>query len=198
MDDATTLKSRVKKAKAQGQTQLVIDSPIPIYAETNGLDEASLTYMIVIARAVGSKSVVLDPHKLTTFQRFQIVDTLTTPEYRDCCRPDPSDLPADITPPEKNQIYVRLNGGEQSIDNVEVVQKRELDFKNGEEYLLFLLPDRTGVIATIPLGPYGGFRIKGDQIESMLDYPHTLDTEIAAKHGKSLGMLKRALKDKRQ
>lgn len=197
-EDATTLKARANKAKAKGQTQLVIESPIPIYAETKGLDEASTTYMIVVAKAVGGKSLMLDPHKLTTFQRFQIIDTLTTPEYRDCCRPDASDLPADITPPGKDHIYVRLNGGEQSVDNVEVVQKRELDFKNGEDYLLFLLPDQTGVIATIPLGPYGAFRIKGDQIESLLGYPHTLDTEITSIHGKSLGVLKRALRDKRR
>lgn len=137
---------------------------------------------------------MLSPHKLTTFQKFEILDRLTTPKTKSCCGPKTSDFPPGVETPGPNEIYVRMNGGTYVIDDVEVTQEPELNFSLTEEYLLFLLPDETGVVSTIPLGPYGIFNIKGDGVESILNYPHVLDTEIKSKHNGSLGRLRAKLR----
>lgn len=192
--DQTSLKARAKKVKAKGQNKAVFASPLPIYAETSGMDEASSTYLIVVARPLEATTVLASPDKLTTFQKFEILDRLSTPAARSCCGPKASDLPTSLAAPGPNEIYVRMNGGKAVIEDVEVTQEAELKFNGSEEYLLFLLPDESGVISTVPLGPYGVFRLKGDNLESVLDYPHTLDNEIKSKHGQSLGRLKAGLK----
>jgi hypothetical protein len=193
-EDPTTLKARVKKAKANGATKVTFDSPVPIYAETSGLDEASSTYLIVVAKSIEGKTLMLSPHKLTTFQKFEIVERFGEPPNTGCCGPEASDLPSELVSPGTNELYVRINGGEQIIDGVEVTQKKEFQFKDGEQYLLFLLPDTTGVISTIPLGPYGVFKVKDDTVESLMNYRHTLDTEITTNYGKSLTLLKATIR----
>lgn len=190
VEDPTTLKARVKKEKAKGATKVTFASPVPIYAETSGLDEAFSTYLVVIAKPVEAKTFMLSPHKLTTFQKFEIIERLATPANTDCCGPQASDFPAELPSPGVNEIYLRMNGGKALIDGVEVTQQSEFPFKDSEQYLLFLLPDSTGVIGTVPLGPYGIFRVKGDDVESILNSPHTLDTEFKTKFGKSLSRLK--------
>jgi hypothetical protein len=192
-----TLKARVKKVRAKGANKVTFDSPLPIYAETSSLDEASSAYVVVVARPVWAKTLMLSPDKLTTFQKFEIIDRLNSPPNVGCCGPQTSDFPSELPPPGPNAIYVRMNGGKMLIDGVEVTQKTEFQLRGPEQYLLFLLPDATGVISTIPLGPYGIFTVKEGSIESILNYPHTLDSEIRTKHGKSLNRLKTELKRSR-
>lgn len=192
-EDPTTLRARVKKAKARGERKVKFGSPVPIYAETAGLEEAAANYLIVLARPREATTLMLSPNKLTTFQKFEILDRLTTPKMRSCCGPKASDLPPGLAVSGPSEIYVRLNGGTYVIDDVEVTQELEFNFSGTQEYLLFLLPDETGVIGTIPLGPYGVFSVKGDSIESILNYPHLLDTEIRSKHNGSLGRLRARL-----
>jgi hypothetical protein len=194
-EDPTTLKARARKAKGKGLTKVVFDSPVPIYAETSGVEEASATYLVVIARPTEAASFMLSPDRLMTFQKFEILERLTTPAAGGCCGPQASDLPPELPAPAADEIYVRINGGRAVIEGVDVTQAIELDFKNAHEYLLFLLPDASGVIASVPLGPYGVFEVKGDGLASILNYPHTLDTEIKAKHGGSLARLKLKLKE---
>jgi len=194
VEDPTSLRARVKKVKAKGEKKAKFGSPVPIYAETTGLEESAANYLIVLARPLGATTLMLSPHKLTTFQKFEILDRLTTPITKSCCGPKTSDLPPGLAVSGPNEIYVRMNGGTYVIDDVEVTQEPEFNFSGTEEYLLFLLPDETGVVSTIPLGPYGVFNVKGDGVESILNYPHVLDTEIKAKHNGSLGRLRAKLK----
>lgn len=193
-EDPTTLRARVKKVKAKGEKKAKFGAPVPIYAETAGLEEASTNYLIVLARPLQATTLMLSPHKLTTFQKFEILDRLATPKTKSCCGPKTSDLPPGLAVSGPNEIYVRMNGGTYVIDDVEVTQEPEFNFNGTEEYLLFLLPDETGVVSTIPLGPYGVFNVKGDGVESTLNYPHILDTEIKSKHNGSLGRLRANLR----
>lgn len=193
-EDPTTLKARVKKEKAKGANKVNFSSPVPIYAETGGIDEAAATYLLVIAKPAGASSFMLSPHKLTTFQKFEIIERVSAGTPPGCCGPQASELPPGLPPPGPDEIYVRMNGGKAVIDDVEVTQESEFSFDESERYLLFLLPDKTGVLGTIPLGPYGIFKVKGDAVESVLNYPHTLDSEVKAKFGKSLERLKAGLR----
>lgn len=193
-EDPTTLRARVKKVKARGEKKARFGSPVPIYAETNGLEDAATNYLIVLARPLEATTLMLSPDKLTTFQKFEILDRFTAPKARSCCGPKTSDLPPGLATSGPNEIYVRMNGGSYVIDDVEVTQEPEFDFHGTEEYLLFLLPDETNVLGSLPLGPYGVFNVKGDSVESILNHPHVLDTEIKSKHNGSLGRLRAKLR----
>jgi hypothetical protein len=191
--DPTTLKARVKKIRLKGEKKATFSSPVPIYAETSGLEEASSTYLIVAARPTEARTFLSSPHKLTTYQKFEIIERLNAPPSVGCCGPQASDIPPGLPPPGADEIYVRMNGGTAVIDEVEVTQEPEFNFESTETYLLFLLPDSAATVSTIPLGPYGVFNLKGNSIESLLDYPHVLDAEIKGKHGRSLPNLRAAL-----
>jgi hypothetical protein len=193
----TSLRARVRKEKAKGEKKVKFGGPVPIYAETTGLEEAAANYLIVLARPLEVTTLMLSPDKLTTFQKFEILDRLTTSNTKNCCGPKTSDLPPTLEAPKPNEIYVRMNGGTYVIDDVEVIQEPEFNFNGTEDYLLFLLPDETGAISTIPLGPYGIFNVKGDSVESILNYPHVLDTEIKSKHNGALSRLRAKLKPTR-
>ncbi len=189
-EDPRTLEARAKKQKAKGETKVVLSAPVPIYAETNGIDEASAEYLVVVAKLMEAKSLTLDPYTFTTYYKFRIIEKMSSPTIIDSYGPQASDLPADLPKLNSDEIYVRMSGGKAVIDGVEVIQEGEFSFEHSETYLLFLLPDISSVISTIPLGPYGVFKVKGDTVDSILSVPHTLDSEIKKKFGKSLMYLK--------
>src|SRR5882724_7345241 len=63
-EDPTALRERLKKAKPNGNNEVIFTAPEPILADVGSLDEALANYSVVVAQRVNSTSLQVDARNI--------------------------------------------------------------------------------------------------------------------------------------
>ncbi|HEX8723207.1 MAG TPA: hypothetical protein VF736_21495 [Pyrinomonadaceae bacterium] len=192
----------VKKAKEKGVRRVVLLPAEENFAIVSGLDDAASQFTVVLARPVGKKSYVATEASLVTWNRFRVLEVLSTPTAAPCatCLADlvaPPDVP--VTPGE--EILVPTGGGTVVVDGVTVVAKDKHlgeHFLPSQQYLLFLALDPARGVGKLRMGPYGVFPVddNGD-IRPLAQGDAPLKHDLEAQSGNSLAGLKARLRGRR-
>jgi hypothetical protein len=194
-EDPTALRTRVKKAKPNGNNEVVFAAPEPILADIGSLDEALANYSVVIAQLVDSTSFQVDPRNIMTYHKFRILETLSQKHLP--FLGVPAKLPTELPPLKDNEIYVLEGGGTVVIDDVKVTQKAAYEYSRSRKYLLFISKNSAETIAMVNLGKYGVFRVReddGDGVEAITDEVSPIKRDLEERHANKISRLRDAAK----
>lgn len=193
-EDPTTLRARIKPARARGAQKAVFPGPIPWYEAVRSLGEALARYTVVIAQPVEKRSFMPGPRDIQSIYKLKVIDTLSRANVSGCCVP--TDLPAGLTPLNENEIYLWAGGGTVQLDGVETTVEDEFGgLSTSRQYLLFLKLDPSGKIGMVTLGPRGVFKINPNGVlESIVNDPHVLKRDIEKGYGNSVNRMSVDLK----
>jgi hypothetical protein len=164
------------QAKADGRRHVEIPGPQGLYAQVESLKEALSVYSVVVAKPVASR-IYAQPDRIVTWYKFQIVEQLYL-------QPEPDEIvrafPTEFQPLGAGQFLMQVAGGKALVDGVEIEVKSPLsNLSVDNKYVLFLLFDRSGKVATLQLGPAGVLVIKADQtIETVTEQPTKIRKQI--------------------
>jgi len=194
-EDPTALRARVKKAKPNGNNEVVFAAPEPILADIGSLDEALANYSVVIARIVDSTSLQVDPRNIMTYHKFRVLETLSQKHLP--LAGVPEKLPAELSPLKDNEIYVLEGGGTVLIDGVKVTQKAAYEYAKSRKYLLFISKNSPETIAMVNLGKYGIFRVREDDddtLEAIAEEISPLKRDLDQRHANKISTLRAVAK----
>lgn len=162
----------VKKAKEKGETRLELHGTISNRAQYTNLDDALKSFYLVKVEVISKKTVVEDGEFINTWYKFRVIDTLSkakTSHNFSFMTPPPEMLPL-----QEDEILVPVDGGNATIDGVEVSsgelgQPGERAFDEHQKYLLLLLVDPVSKIGTTDLGSAGVFTVSDDDTFTPFD-----------------------------
>lgn len=154
------IRIKVQSAKARGEKQLQLPTPIPFYAGVRDLDDALGHYSTVIAYPTLKHSQLnSDSTALETWYKFKVTDFLSQPEKPHVCGSckQAANIPPEVLPVNEDELIVKRGGGSLDIDGVRVyVQDASFpDYEIGQRYFLFLIVDLNSRMASVELGPQG-------------------------------------------
>ena len=192
-DDRGTLAWHAKRAKLQGEKQVVIRAPLARYGVADNWNEALSHYSAVVAEPVERKYYVSDDYSVNTWYKFRIIDRLSHPRECDFCS-QLAPLPDDMLPLKEDEILVRKKGGTTTVDGIKImcVDPQFPDFKLSHKYLLFLSLDSAKKEGVLLMGPWGVYSVKsGDVLEIVNpEIKHQLRDEIKTRFGNSVKRIK--------
>lgn len=193
-EDVTTIKARIRKAKAQGKKQVVLSEPEVFYEEVSDVNDALSRYSLIIARPVEKSSLMLDQRNITTFYKFEIIETLSSAQPANCCIAE--SLPDQLQATKENEIYIRVSGGTVNVDDVEVTIPEEFgELSMSQPYLLFISREEGKAIGIVKAGAGGIFKVSDmGKIETLSIRPHTLSLSVAKEYGSSIERLRNEAK----
>lgn len=192
------LKWHAAEAKREGNTKVVISTNLNSYlgSENSSIEQAFVDYSVVVAEPVAKQTYEYDDNNLRTWYKFRIIDALNglkNPACADCVTLAP---PAELLPLDSNEFVLPHEGGNLSIDGIEIEQREPgfSQFQKNQKYLLFLSLYPNGVALTSG-GPIGVFVVdQHDGLTSLHAARDTLKDGIEQKFGSSLNRVKAYLK----
>jgi len=194
-EDPTTLRARLKKAKPNGNNEVIFAAPEPILADVGSLDEALAHFSVVVATLVDATSLQVDARNIMTYYKFRILESLSEKQLAGAGVPE--NLPTELSPPKNDEIYLLEGGGTVLIDGVKVTQKRDYEYVKSRKYLLFISKNNSATIGMVNLGKYGVFRVKeedNDTVEAIVDEVGPLKRDLEQQHGNKISRLRSAAK----
>jgi hypothetical protein len=194
-EDPTALRARLKKAKPNGNNEVIFPAPEPILADIGSLDEALANYSVVLAQLVNSTSLQVDARNIMTYHKFRVLETLSQKHLPMAGVPEK--LPAELSPLKTNEIYVLEGGGTVLIDGVKVTQKAAYEYAKSRKYLLFISKNSPETIAMVSLGKYGIFRVKEDDddtVEAIAEEISPLKRDLDQRHANKISTLRAVAK----
>jgi hypothetical protein len=185
-----------EKAKRQRQPKVSIPSPVFDYAGSSSsldINSALATYTVVIAEPLEKRTYQFTENDLVTWYKFKILDNLSNRKSPACPLYDVTSPPQEFLPLAADEFALSKNGGQATIDGVEIeqVEKDFPQYELGQKYLLFLSFEPSGV-ATAAGGPLGVFSAKADGTVlpiNMRDHP--LKDGLKQKFSNSIERLKK-------
>jgi hypothetical protein len=193
-EDVTTIKARIRGAKASGKKNVVLSAPEIFYEEVGDVNDALSRYSLIIARPVQKSSLMLDQWNITTFYKFEIIEIISSAQTANCCVVE--SLPDQLQATKENEIYLRVGGGTINMDDVDVTIPEEFgELSLSQPYLLFISLDKDKAVGIIKAGAGGIFKIADkDKIETLSAHPHTLSLSVAKDFGSSIEQLRNKAK----
>ncbi|HEX7999211.1 MAG TPA: hypothetical protein VF528_12545 [Pyrinomonadaceae bacterium] len=197
-----TIRQRVQRAKARGQQEIIVPTPVPLLAVVNDLSDALSNFTVVVVQPVGKVTNFEETsNSMMTMYKFKLLEKLSTPLdgagcYECLAWVNP---PNELIPVKEDEFIVPMPGGTMILDGVKVINKSKdfPEFSLGQKYLLFITLDFGRSVGMLQLGPAGVFRINSDDnIESINEWLHPLRKSLEVEHGKSLRRLKDTLKNR--
>jgi hypothetical protein len=191
---ASTLKGRVREAKARGQNTLELNI-LACGWDIGSLREALSRDTVVVADLV-EKRTYDDTYGLYTWYKFKTRETLVEhPRPRTFFEFESG--PSDMLPIAEDEFLIREPNGQMVIDGVTVTQRSNgAKYLEGQTYLLLLWiepSNRTAVRASTD--PLGVFLLDSHgNLNSYIDRPYPLKTDLSKRFGNSIDNLRRALK----
>lgn len=192
----------VKKAKEKGARRVAVLPVEENFAVVNGLDDAASQFTVVLAQPVGKKSYVAGEDRLVTWNRFRVLEVLSTPTAAPCVK-----CLADLVPPldmpvaPREEILVPTGGGSVVVDGVTVVGKDKYlgeHFLPSQKYVLFLSLDPARGVGKLRMGPYGVFPVDdAGNVHAIAEGDVPLKQELESQVGNSLAGLKARLRGRR-
>ena len=187
----------VEMAKAKGESEVLKRASIVDYPVAKSLDEALDYFSVVIAEPLESKSYA-DTYDILTWQKFRIVEELSTPTKQCTTCPSVGTPPAELLPLQPNEFLASKIGGQVMVDDIKVVSK-DPEFPNfveGKRYLLFVSFDSQKLVGALRMGPWGTFSLTSNETLQSVDdrLKHPLREEITQHFGDSVVRLRMHLK----
>ena len=195
-----SIRAQVQEVKANGGTSLSVVAEFN-YPAPNDLNEAIATSSLIVGQlAAVSTSWDDETGDITTWYKFNTVETLVQRAYEPCDICTAPVVPSDLQPVNAGQVVVALSGGAAVIDDV-AVEEMLPDFSGlaiGQRYLLFVNFDPSTNIGGLDYGPSGSLLINSQNtftpvIESLQDQSDEISTGLIAQYGNSLNQLRSAL-----
>jgi hypothetical protein len=163
-------------AKAKGQREVTIPTPISEYTVPRSFDEALAYYSLVVAEPVEQKSYAQN-EGISTWYKFRVVEELSRPTVQCNTCPGFPAAPAEMLPVEQNEFLAAQIGGEAQLNEVRLIS-RDPDFPafvRGKKYLLFLSFDPKKEVGALRMGPWGTFSLDSSEnlkaVDSRLKHP---------------------------
>ena len=191
---ASTLKGRILEAKVRGQHTLELNI-LGCGWDIGSLQEAISRDTVVLAELTGKKTYE-NTYGLYTWYKFKTRETLVE-------HPPPRSFfyfqsaPSDLLPIAEDEFVIAETNGQMVIDGVTVKQRSNgAEYVEDQTYLLFLWIEpskRTAVRASTD--PLGVFLVDRDgNLNSYIERPYPLKTELGKRFKNSINNLRRALK----
>lgn len=185
-------------AKAKGEAEVLKRASIVSYPVAKSLDEALDYFSVVIAEPLESKSYA-DTYDIRTWQKFRIVEELSTPPTKECTTcPAVGTPPAELLPLQANEFWASKIGGQVIVNDVKITSKDPdfPDFVAGKRYLLFVTFDSQKLVGALRMGPWGTFSLTSNETLQAVDdkLKDPLREELAQHFSDSVVKLRMRLK----
>ena len=195
-----SIRAQVQQARSRGDTSMSVVVELN-YPAPNDISEALATSSLIVGQlAAVSTSWDDATGEITTWYKFNTVETLVQRAYEPCENCTTPVVPSDLQPVNAGQVVVALSGGAAVIDDV-AVEELLPDFSGmviGQRYLLFVNFDPATNIGGLDYGPAGALLVNSQNtftpvIESLEDQSDEISTGLIAQYGNSLNQLRAAL-----
>lgn len=189
-----TIRWHAQQARARGQQSVRIPAPRITIVGASDLNDALSRFTVLIATPVESRSYIVAPHRLVTWYRFRVVETLSrrpVPECPTC--PQLMSPPDELLPLNEDEVLLPRHSGTVVIDGVRVttVESGFPPFLPSQRYLLFIDLDASRRVGRLSMGRYGVFTVNADgSIRHINNQDHPFRSEIEMDHGSALERLR--------
>lgn len=175
-DRPGSLRWHAAKAKAEGKKKCVLPGPQGLYAQVKSLDEALSAYNAVIATPVASKTSAEESRIGTTY-KLRVIERISRLPVKEEGQPVP--VPDEFQPLGEDEFILHLPGGTAIVDGVALTMSSAIgDLIPSHKYLMFLLFDPQGRVATLQVGEKGVFEVKDGRLTALAPADSALRRDV--------------------
>lgn len=191
----------VELAKAKGEKRVVVPSLSTLYlslaAAPEELDGRLSDYTVVVAQLVDQKSYLADEAVVRSWNKFKIIEELSTAPPRPTYFSWPSP-PRELLPVKEGEFLIHTQGGAVTVEQVEVVQADAdiVPLKKGGKYLLVISLDPSTNVGWLELGPQALLPIGPDNSLYASQENNLLQQVVKGRHNGSLSHLRASLRSR--
>jgi hypothetical protein len=190
----------VKRAKANGQTEITIPASIVDYGGSSSsttIGKVLSLYDCVIATPIDQVTTPYSSDSIVTWFKLKTVEVISkasSPQFSKS-EEDGVSLPKQLYPITEDEFVIAQYGGTLVIDRVKLTKTPEYPpFQPNNQYLLFIRRHTSGKVEIVG-GPIGAFRVdENANLTPLVNAQHPLIRSIRESYNNSLENVRNAIK----